>query len=367
MAEYVLTSERVEVDDSLEAVYRLFQARGWGDGLPIVPPTEDRVKRFLDYTDRDPQQIVATIPPRWGEATVEKIAINAVMAGCLPEYLPVVITAVEAMADPAFNLYAIQATTHPVAPLVILNGPIARELDVNSGYNAFGQGWRANATIGRAIRLILMNIGGGIPGRLDRATQGQPSKYTYCVAENEEANPWEPLHVEKGFEPWVSTVTVIGGESPHNINDHGSTSGLGILKTCAGAIRAIGTNNYYRGGEILIAFGPEHAETLARDGFNKRAIREYIFEHARNPLSEFAAENAAIYREEAARRGLIVGEDYLVPVVDGPESIWIIVVGGAGKHSSWVPTFGGTTRGVIRPIALKDGTPARSIRDFRRA
>src|SRR4029453_11298925 len=176
-----------------------YQERGWTDGLPIVPPTERRVHEFLKQTPRDPREIVGVLPPRQGEATIEKIAVNAVMAGCRPEYFPVVVAAIEALADPLFNLDSVQATTHPVAPLVVVNGPIARELGINGGYNAYGQGFHANLTIGRAIRLLLMNVGGGLPGTGDRATQGSPAKIAYCVAENEEASPWEPLHVEHGF------------------------------------------------------------------------------------------------------------------------------------------------------------------------
>ena len=189
------------LDGSYADINRHYQERGWTDGLPIVPPTEDDVGEFLRWVDRHPQDVVAVLPPRQGEATVERIAINAVMAGCRPEYLPVIITTIEALADPAFNLDSIQATTHPVAPLVIVNGPVARELGINAGYNAFGQGFRANLTIGRAVRLVLMNVGGGLPGTGDRSTQGSPAKIAYCVAENEAASPWEPLHVEAGFRP----------------------------------------------------------------------------------------------------------------------------------------------------------------------
>ncbi|MGH7316417.1 MAG: hypothetical protein ACREJS_09180, partial [Candidatus Rokuibacteriota bacterium] len=197
------------------AINRHYQGHGWTDGLPIVPPTGEDVREFLRFTDREPREVVAVLPPRQGEATVERIAINAVMAGCRPEYLPLIITAVETLADPAFNLDSIQATTHPVAPLIIVNGPIAKEVGINSGYNAFGQGFRANLTIGRAVRLLLMNVGGGLPGTGDRATQGSPAKIAYCVAENEEASPWEPLHVEHGFAGEMSTVTAIACEGPH--------------------------------------------------------------------------------------------------------------------------------------------------------
>jgi hypothetical protein len=188
--------------------------RGWSDGLPIIPPTPDRVQHMLEGTRRGPQSLIGRIPPRWGDATVEKVAVNAVMAGCLPAYMPVLTTAIEAMLAPEFNLYGIQATTHPVAPLLILNGPLARQLDVNNSYNVYGPGWRANATIGRAIRLLLLNVGGGIPGKGDRSTQGSPAKFAFCIAENETRNPWLPLHVERGFDAGTSTVTVWGGRVP---------------------------------------------------------------------------------------------------------------------------------------------------------
>jgi len=197
-----------------EEIDALYQERGWTDGLPIVPPTEAAVREFLRWTDRDPREVLSVLPPRQGEATVERIAANAVMAGCRPEYLPVVLAGIEALADPLFNLDAIQSTTHPVAPLLVVNGPIAREIGLNAGYNAFGQGFRANVTIGRAVRLVLMNVGGGLPGIGDRATQGSPAKIAHCVAENEAENPWEPLHVEAGLPADVSVATVFGCEGP---------------------------------------------------------------------------------------------------------------------------------------------------------
>ena len=176
-----------------------YQERGWTDGLPIVPPTERRVHELLKQTPRDPREVVGVLPPRQGEATVEKIAVNAVMAGCRPEYFPVVLAAIEALADPLFNLDSVQATTHPVATLLVVNGPITRAIGLQAGYGSFGQGFRANLTIGRAVRLVLMNVGGGLPGSGDRATQGTPAKIAYCVAENEAESPWEPLHVEAGL------------------------------------------------------------------------------------------------------------------------------------------------------------------------
>lgn len=173
----------------------------WSDGLPVVPPTPARVAAVLDVLEGEADDFVARIPPRWGSLTNELLAVNMVMAGCKPEYAPVVRAAVLAMADPRFNLNGIQATTHVVAPLIVVNGPIARQIGMNSGGNVFGSGNRANATIGRAVRLILLSVGGGIPGELDKSTLGHPGKYTFCIAENEEASPWAPYHVEHGYAP----------------------------------------------------------------------------------------------------------------------------------------------------------------------
>ncbi|MBI4312015.1 MAG: hypothetical protein HY681_09555 [Chloroflexi bacterium] len=321
---------------------QLFMDKGWSDGLPIVPPTAERVARMLAAVDMDPQQVVMQVPPRWGDATVEKLAINAVMAGCLPKYLPVIVAACEAMADPSFNLYAVQATTHSCAPLVVVNGPIRARLGLNSTAGAFGPGWRANATIGRATRLVLLNVGGGFPGIGDMSTQGAPSKYSFCVAENEEENPWEPLHVERGFLPEQSAVTVFACEPPHNINDHSGRSAADILTIVAGAIAVTGANNAYTGGETLLALGPEHAATIAKDGFKKNDVREWLHRKAVVPLERYT-QDTLLERFQRIPDGP-------VPMVRSPEDLAIIVLGGPGKHSSWLPTFGGTTRSATRLI-----------------
>ncbi len=335
-----LVSDRIRVADSVEAVNRLFYGRGWTDGLPIIPPSEDRVRNMLQGAKGDAQEVIALIPPKWGEATLEKIAVNAVMAGCLPEYMPVIVAAIQAMSREEFNLYGVQATTHPCAPLIIVSGPITRELDINSGYNAFGQGRRSNAAIGRAIRLILMNIGGGTPGGLDRSTQGSPTKYSYCVAENEDSSPWEPLNLEKGFSPGQSMVTVVAAEGPHNVNDHASTSGEGILTTIAGTIGVPGNNNVtYTAGEPVIALGPEHAATIANDGFSKDKIKGFIFEKSRVPMTKLSVENREEKRKARQRFGEL-DENAMLPICRTKDDIIVIVVGGAGKHSCCIPTFG---------------------------
>ncbi len=330
-----------------DAVFDEFEARGWTDGLPIVAPTRARVDAMLRFSPIDAAQEIGTMPPRHGIVTPEILAVNAVMAGCLPAYFPVILAAVEAMLDPAFNLFAVQATTHPCSPCVIVNGPVARELEINARYGAFGPGHRANATIGRAIRLILMNVGGATPGVLDRSTQGQPAKYAYCVAENEAENPWDPLHVERGCDPHESAVTVTAAEGPHNLNDHVSTHAAGILATIEGALTDMGCNNAYLYGQPTIAFGPEHAAILAADGYGKAEIRQFVFERVRLPRALWQRGGMAGMFED------LFPHDTLVPIIKTPEDLLIIVVGGFGRHSCWLPTFGDTTRAVTKAIRRK--------------
>ena len=346
-----VTTIRADLD--FEAANEELYRAGMTDGLPVIPPTAERVERMLAGTRRDPAQSLGVMGPGYGKATIEKIAINAVMAGCLPEYLPVLVAAVAAMLEYDFNLYGINATTHPVAPMLVVNGPAAARLKVNSGYNCMGQGWRANATIGRAIRLILVNIAGGTPGQGDRATHGTPAKFSFCLAENELASPWAPLHVRRGFAPEQSAVTVHASEAPHEINNHTSEDGAGILHTFASTISHLGHNNSYLGhGELAICIGPEHAETMARDGLTIRDIQDYLFAHAGNRRSALLG----IGRDNFA--GMAPFDvppfnhnvaDPFVPLVSTPEDYLLFVAGGVGKHSMAMPSFG-LTRSVTRAI-----------------
>jgi len=358
----------IEAADNFEALNALYLERGWSDGLPIVPPSEERVERMLAYWDRAWDVPIARIPPRWGEATPLRLAANAVMAGCRPESFPLVALAIEAMCDESFNLYGIQTTTHQCAPLAIVNGPIGRELAINCGHNAFGPGWQSNATIGRAIRLALVNIGGGIPGAGDMSTFGSPAKYSYCVAENEAASPWEPLHVERGFPAETTTVTVIGAEGPHNVNDHESVTGKGILRMIASTMMIPGANDAtLGGGEPVIVLGPEHAATIAADGYTKADVKQYLYEHAQIPYGHFSDEYIERRLEQRFPGRLEAsGPKAAVPMANRPEDLMIVVVGGAGKHSAFIPTFG-TTRAVTRPLRRADGEIARSVSELRRA
>jgi hypothetical protein len=324
--------------------------RGWGDGLPAIPPTRERVARMLSVTRRRPDDVAAILVPRLGRATVEAIASNAVMAGALPEHLSVILAAVEAVADPTFNLQAVQTTTHPCSPLIIVNGPIARRIGIHAGGNVLGQGSRANAVIGRALRLILQNVGGARPGKEDRATHGHPGKYSFCMAENEAASPWSPLSLERGFSAGDSTVTVCGSEGPHNINDHASTTPDAIVTTVASVAATVASNNIYLGGEPLVLLGPEHAATAASSGWSKDEFKRQLWERSAVPLSRFSPENVArfatIYPEGFKDRPPGAAARFARDWRD----IMVVVAGGAGKHSALIPSFGATCS-VTRRIA----------------
>ena len=336
----------VEAPDDLDAFQAFALAEGWGDGLPVLPPTPARVARIL--AGRRGDEVVATLAPRRGLATLEAIAVNAALAGAGPEHLPVIAAAVRAVAEPRFNLNAIQTTTHPCTPLVIVNGPIAARLGVNAGPNALGQGARANAVIGRALRLVLQNVGGARPGHEDRATPGHPGKYAYCLAEHEAASPWEPLHVERGFGAGESCVTVCGAEAPHNVNDHGSTTAGALLLALAGTLATAGHNNAYLGGEPLVILGPEHAQTFAASGWSKADVKRALWEGARVRLDRFGAENLARFAVIDPARFKDRPDDAEVAPCARPDDLMVVVAGGPGKHSAIVPTFGATRAVTVR-------------------
>lgn len=348
-AQGAAAASRHRAPDDLLEFQGFTMERGWGDGLPMIPATAERVAAMLAGTRRPAGDLVAVLPPRLGRATVERVAVNAVLAGALPEHFPVILAAVEAVAQPAFNLQAVQTTTHPCSPLVIVNGEIARRLGINGAGNALGQGHRANAVIGRALRLTLQNVGGARPGSEDRATQGHPGKYSYCVAENEAASPWEPLSVERGFARDVSTVTVCASEGPHNINDHGSATAEGILTTVAGTAATVGSNNIYLGGEPLVMMGPEHAATVASSGWSKADFKRALWERAQVEHSRFDPSNlerfAVVYPAGFKDRP----PETLAPIARQWSDIMIVVAGGAGKHSVLIPTFG-ATRSVTQRV-----------------
>ena len=339
--------DRITVDDDPDAIFERFTREGWTDGLPIVPPTAERVARMLAATDLHPSTSLGPMPPRWAETTIAKLAVNAVMAGCQPSYFPVIVTAVKAMLAKPFNLYGIQGTTNPASPVLIVNGPIARELDINARGNLFGPGFRANATIGRAIRLIMTTIGGGVPQQADKSTLGNPAKYTCCFAENEADSPWAPLSRERGFDAGTSTVTVFGGAAPANIIEKSKTADE-MLQTIARAMAVSGSNNMFMSQEALVVLGPEHAAIAARQGFDKERVRRTLYEHARIPFEHIGQSNADVLR--VWRGGCIeeVGGRRTLRIVEKPEDIVIVVAGGPGNHSASIP--GWYSRSVTLPI-----------------
>jgi hypothetical protein len=267
--------------------------------------------------------------------------------------MPVLVTAVEAMLEPRFNLASLQATTHPVAPLLIVHGPIVKELGMNAGAGAFGPSAMANAVMGRAIRLILWNIGGGLPGAADRSTQGSPSKYSYCIAENIEASPWGSFVTERGLPEGANAVTVFGCEPPHNVNDHEHGDAEGILHVAADVLRALGSNTWFIAWhgqkELMLVLGPEHAASIADSGWSRRRVREYLFGAVSRRRDELASGGMYHMRDWPPALNLLA-PDALVPLVPRADDILVLVAGGAGKHSAALPSFGATVS-VTRQIS----------------
>jgi len=287
------------------------------------------------------------------------LAINMVMAGCKPEYAPVVLAAVKAVTDQAFNLNGVQATTHVAAPLLIVNGPIAREIGMNGGVNAFGSGNRANATIGRALRLIMLNVGGGWPGDLDKSTLGHPGKYTYCVCENELQSPLAPYHVEHGYKPEDSTVFAMAAEAPHSVTNHISNDPEGILDTMCSAMSTIASNSAVLGGHIAVVLGPEHAQTIGKHGWSRADVRNYLYVNHGNRFIDLAYGHryGKVYNRNLPKY-YKREDDTRIPIVHSPDHIHLFVMGGeAGRFSVLIPGWGHMSTPVLRAI---DGASADS-------
>lgn len=343
-----ITANLVIEDASPERVLEVFAERGWGDGLPLVAPTEERVAAMLaaGSQTQDPDEIVAILPPRQGQATRRLLAVNAVLAGCPVGLLPVLTSAVRALADPQINLRGVNATTHPVAPLTIVHGDAVDALGFNAGLGTFGPGNRANATLGRAIRFTMLHIAGARPGDGDASTQGQPSKYAYCIAENQKESPWESYPRAAGIEA-ASAVTVHCGENPHNFHDMESEAPSAILDKAASVMSTLGSNNApVSSAEFFIVLGPEHAATIAGKGWSRRDVQSYLYERARLTAGEFRrAFDVVQYRPWLAD----LRDDEPMPITDHPDQIRVLVAGGPGKHSCVIPSWG-MTKSVTQPI-----------------
>jgi hypothetical protein len=328
----VLTSRRHQVQATSDPVEFCFQ-QGWTDGLPVVPPTADRVSAMLEAARLAPGKQIAFVEHRSVAITAEKVAINAVMAGCKPEYLPVVVAAVEGIGDPRWSYHGPGTSTGGAAVLMIVNGPIARELDINAGDNLFGPGWRANLTIGRAVRLVMRNVCGSLPGLLDRGTLGHPGKLSYVIAENEVDSPWTPLHVERGFRPEQSTVTVIASEAPHQFYNQLSPTAEGVLTTLADSMRISGTVMGQSTYAVILA--GEHMRTIAGSGWGKKEIRQFLFDHTKNSHAHLKR------TQRMAGAAQPADETTMRPLVASPDDILVVAAGGrAGAFSAFVPGWG---------------------------
>ncbi len=280
-----LHARRVELA-ALEDPYEALDARGWTDGLPVVPPTEERVMAMLKGTTRAPDDVVAVVPPDLVPCSVEKVAINAVMAGCKPEYLPVVLAALEAVCTDAFNMHGVLATTMGVGPVVVVNGPIRRAIGMNTGINALGQGNRPGATIGRALQLVVRNVGGGRPGEVDRATFGNPGKLSCCFAEDEEGSPWTPLAADFGVEAGKSSVTVFAGEGVRDILDQLSREPESLARSYAACLRTVHHPKLVGFSDAMLVVGPEHARVFRDAGWTKDALKARLHELLQIPGAE---------------------------------------------------------------------------------
>jgi hypothetical protein len=340
-------SREVLVDydgDPIEACF----ARGWSDGLPVVPPTPERVLAMLKGTTRRPEEVVGSIPPDYAECTVEKAAINAVLAGCKPEYFPVVLAAIEAALAPDFGLHGVLCTTNFIGPVVLVNGPIARAIGMNSRVNALGQGNRANATIGRALQLVVRNVGGGRPGEIDRATLGHPGKYTFCFAEDEEGSLWESYAVEKGFSKDTSTVTLFVGDGAAPIVDEISRTPESLARSYAACLRAAHHPKKVIDVAAFLVVTPEHARVFHEAGWSKQRLRSELERLLQIPVAELmrgaGGIDAGILPSEVPP-----GSGTLPKFRTGTLNI-VRAGGGAGKFSAYISGLGSIT---IRPVTVE--------------
>ncbi len=328
----------------IEAYY----ARGWTDGLPVVPPTEKSVAEMLSGAGLRAEDAIGEVPDRNVVVTAGKLAINAVLAGCRPEYLPVVVAAIRGLCHPDFAYHGPASSTGGSAIVLIVNGPIARTLGVNSGNNVFGQGVRANATIGRAVRLVMMNVMNTRPGLLDRAALGTPGKYSFCFAENEEGHPWEPLHVERGFRPDQSAVTVYASNSLCQVYNQLASKPEPLLLCFADALCNLGSPNLRGHNQSLIVFAGEHAELLGQSGWTRRDVQAFLIQHARRTVADL--------KRAGRRPGDVEPADETTwkYAFENPDDLLIVCAGGrAGAWSACLPGWGNKwTRSVTTLVEI---------------
>jgi hypothetical protein len=341
----LLAARKVEYgehDDPAEVCFE----RGWTDGLPVTPPTDERVLRMLKGTRRRPDEVIGRIPPNLAECTVEKVAINAVMAGCRPEYMPVVLAALEAALEPVFTLHGVVATTYFSSPILIVNGPVAKRIGMNCGINALGQGNRANATIGRALNLVVRNVGGGRPGEVDRATLGAPSKYTLCFAEDESDPAWEPLSVARGFPRGVSTVTLFQGHGVEAFVDQKSRTPEELTRSFAMSLNAMGHPKLVQSARAVLVLSPEHYAIYREAGWDRRRIERALYEATIRPGRELVVGAGGVGEGIPASRA-----EEMVPKFF-EDGLMIVRAGGpAGLFSAILPGWlAGRKREELQPV-----------------
>jgi hypothetical protein len=344
-----------EVADDPEAWMQLVEEKQIGDGFPVIPPTSDRLGRWLDAIGRDQDELLGTIPPRWGQLTVKALAINAIMAGATPAMFPVLAAAWQGLLRETFNLFTVQVTTNPVTPLLMVGGPIAEEVGMNSSSGYLGPGNRANATIGRAVRLTMLNVGGAHPGTTDRSTGGHPGKYTLAFAENRQDSPWESFAASQGMHA-SSSVTLAGAVSIFNHYDSVSSTGEDMLQNMAHTLIARGTNFMQMGGRVLILLCPEHARTLDRNGITRETLQQELYERARAPVDTIPESLMEAIRWRR-KRFPAVFDDNCIRALDNPQSALVAVAGGPGKHSNIIFSLSSTGYSIEPVGASADEFP----------
>lgn len=332
--------------------------QNFGDALPVVPPTVEKVEAMVKASGLAPKTVIARVPPFYGEATVEKIAANAVMAGCAPEMMRALLPLLRAACDERFNLHGVQATTHFAAPLVMINGPVRQELGFWSRQNVFSNVARANSTLGRAFQLILLNIGGGRPDGIDMSALGNPGKFSFCIAENEEENPWEPFHVTRGLKHEQSAVSLFAAEPPRGVSEHTAPAGKTVLETISFALATVWSYRMCLMPEAIVILCPEHVKTIHRDGFTKEQARQFLFENTGIPVRHYSAAERAEGTQLAANyKEITVRGEKCYQKFRSPESISIFVTGGtAGKFSAVIGSWSSGPTGsqmVTYPIPDK--------------
>ena len=328
--------------------FEFFLEKPWSDGLPVVTPTEARVTRMFTGTTRDPDELIGNIPPMMEPATVRTVAIHALMAGCKPEYLPVVLGALTLMLSDEFNMNGVQGTMHGAAPLMIVSGPYAQQIGIQGGNGCFGPGFRANASIGRAIRLMLMNLGGGIAGVASATIFATPLRYTACMAENIERSPWESLSVSKGYAPTDNVITCAMVESPRQSFDDVSTEPQRLLTGIADSMVAMGSWNMHARSDMVVAMGPQHAAICAKAGMSRADVHAWLVEHAGRRVRDL--KGGGNWRRERALAFPITvdpdDDDCFIPAIKTPEDLQLIVAGGWGPCTAICHGWSGGSKAV---------------------